>query len=125
MCSYDSTCDHLPLADLSPKEAPHPQFEAFVKSRKLNMDSISLGPPPPHPRRVRPPFHRLSGLSVHFLVGPFYGYLVQQETNIKPTLNQYSYVCWKKKKIIIRRKNNGFIFLEVGSPTDIFGYLYS
>ena len=23
------------------------------------------------------------------------------------------------------KKNNGFIFLEVGSPTDIFGYLYS
>ena len=77
MCSYDSTCDHLPLADLSPKEATHPQFEAFVISRKLNMDSISLGPPPPPPRRVHPPFHRLSGLSVHILVGPFYGYLVQ------------------------------------------------
>ena len=47
MCSYDSTCDQLPLADLCPKEATHPQFEAFVISRKLNKDSISLGPPPP------------------------------------------------------------------------------
>ena len=47
MCSYDSTCDHLPLADLCPKEATHPQFEAFVISRKLNKDSISLGPSPP------------------------------------------------------------------------------
>ena len=29
------------------------------------MDSISLGTPPP-PRRVRPPFYRLSGLSVQY-----------------------------------------------------------
>ena len=47
MCRYDSTCDHLPLADLSPKEATHPHFEAFVISRKLNTDSITLSPPPP------------------------------------------------------------------------------
>ena len=48
MCSYDSTCDHLPLADLCPKEATHPQFVA---------DSISVGPlPPPPPRRVRQHF---------------------------------------------------------------------
>ena len=66
MCSYDSTCDHLPLADMCPKEATHPQFEAFVISRKLDKDSISLSTPPPPPRRVRPPFYRLSDLSVQY-----------------------------------------------------------
>ena len=35
MCSYDSTCDHLPLANLCHKEANHPQFQAFVISREL------------------------------------------------------------------------------------------
>ena len=45
MCSYDSTCDHLPLADLCLKEATHPQFEA---------DSISVDSLPP--RRVRQHF---------------------------------------------------------------------
>ena len=30
-----------------------------------------------------------------------------------------------KKNNNNKKKNNGFIFLEVGSPTDIFGYLYS
>ena len=62
MCSYDSTCDHLPLADLCHKEATYSQFEAFVISRKIKTDSISLGPLPPW--SVRPPFYRLSGLSV-------------------------------------------------------------
>ena len=65
MCRYDSTCGHLPLADLSPKVATYPQFEVFVISRKLNTDSISLSPPPP-PRRDRPPFYRLSDLSVQY-----------------------------------------------------------
>ena len=64
MYSYDSTCDHLPLADLCPKEATHTQFKALVISPKLNTDSISLGPLPP--RRVRPQFYRLSGLSAQY-----------------------------------------------------------
>ena len=62
MCSYDSTCDHLPLADLCLKEATHP-------SRKLNMDSISLGPPPPRPpspRRIRSVHHFTDSLASLF-----------------------------------------------------------
>ena len=46
MCSYDSTCDHLSLANLCPKEANHPQFEAFFISRELNTVFTSLGPTP-------------------------------------------------------------------------------
>ena len=65
MYSYASTCDHLPLTDLFPKEATHTQIKALVISRKLNTDAISLGPPLP-PRRVRPPFYGLSGLSVQY-----------------------------------------------------------
>ena len=85
MYSYDSTCDHLQLADLCPKEATYSQFEALVISRKLNTDSISLGPLPP--RRVRPPLYRLSGLSVQYKYRgsypPFHLYL--QDTKMYST----------------------------------------
>ena len=70
MCSYDSTCDHLPLADLCPKEATHPQIEAFVISRKLNTDSISLGPL--GLRRVRAPFYwPLFSVQEQMIISPF------------------------------------------------------
>ena len=42
MCSYHSTCDHLPLANLCHKEANHPISSVC---HKLNTDSTSLGPP--------------------------------------------------------------------------------
>ena len=64
MYSYDSICDHLPLADLCPKETIHTQFKALVISRKLNTDFISLGPLPPW--RVRRLFYQLSSLSVQY-----------------------------------------------------------
>ena len=74
MCSYDSTCDHLPLVDLCPKEATHPQIEAFGISRKVNTDYNYLGPL--LPRRVRPPFHwPLCLVQNTRILSPFYLYL--------------------------------------------------
>ena len=63
---------------------------------------------------------------IHILVGPFYGW-----SNIKPTLNQYSYIrSFPLNSYLCTRHTPNMAdklmgLFEGGSPTDIVGYLYN
>ena len=141
MFSYYSTCDHLPLADLCLKEATHPQFEAFVISRKLNKDSISLGiqpiPPPPAPEgpsTILPTLWPLCLVQNHRILSPFSPVSEGYEDVLDPSSQLPRNVWavlrggfdkdpnWQKSCDLVRRKHHSQ-FLRVPLQAQVFELL--